>query len=288
MICLLFSILLLVCMLSACGGDNGTAEKTDLKDFPYIGTWVDEDGKVYLRVKDDGVLLSEVVLTTSKTTTIDGITSTNESKSLSTITYTWSVEKDMFLFSGVPFTPTIKDEQYCLVGKDMTYYRVGELDYDIPLDDTGAEDQASVTTKPLSIGETVTTDDYELTVNSIDFSYEVSPSDTSGVYTSYPADSGKVYIDIKANFKNLMPRDILIKELPTATVTYNDQYKYTGFAIVDRGNSFDWARNYVVATPLSTEIIHILVECPKEVATSDGSVVVSIMMGQTAYEFALK
>ena len=130
----------------------------------------------------------------------------------------------------------------------------------------------------LKDGDTITTKDYEFTLDGVEFSHEVFPSDTSGYYYSYPADSGKVYIDVKAKVKNLMERDIRIDELYTCTATYDSKYSYTGFPIVDVGSRFDWVDNYSAATPLSTADTHYLIECPEEVESSDKPLVVSISL----------
>ena len=53
-------------------------------------------------------------------------------------------------------------------------------------------------------------------------------------------------------------------------------------------NSFDWAGSYVAATPLETCKAHGIVECPAEVDTAGGSIVVSIELAGTVYEYTLR
>lgn len=149
-------------------------------------------------------------------------------------------------------------------------------------------DRVSATVEELSVGDTITTNDVEFTVNSIDFSYEVKPTDTHSVYSSYQADSGKVYIDVKANIKNLMQRDIRVEELPTVTAVYDGKYPYEGFTVVDTGNSFDWAGSYIAANPLETVTIHCIVDCPEEVSTSGKSVTLTFHIGQEVYEYTMR
>lgn len=141
---------------------------------------------------------------------------------------------------------------------------------------------------PLTIGDTICTEDYELTVTGIKMSYEVLPSQTGSVYTSYPAESGKVYIDVEATVKNTMQRDIRIEELFKASAVYDGKYPYTGFTIVDDGNRFDWVDHYVAATPLETCIAHSLIECPVEVDNSGKPVVVYIELKDSVFEYVLR
>lgn len=140
----------------------------------------------------------------------------------------------------------------------------------------------------IAIGETIYTADYEFTLTNIEMSYEVLPSNPGSVYTSYPAASGKVYIDVEADVKNTMQRDIRIEELFTASAIYDGKYPYSGFTIVDDVNRFDWVGSYVAATPLETCLAHSLIECPVEVDTSGKPVVVYLELGDTVYEYILR
>lgn len=152
--------------------------------------------------------------------------------------------------------------------------------------DTGAAEQ---NTPSISIGETISTDDYEFTLTNVELTYEVLPPNTSSVYTSYPADSGKVFVHVEAKVKNTMQRDLRIDELFGTSVLYDGKYPYEGFAIVNDGdNRFDWVGSYIAATPLETCTVHGLVECPIEVDESGNSVVVYLALGDTTYEYVLR
>jgi len=150
------------------------------------------------------------------------------------------------------------------------------------------EESTEAAALPIAIGDTISTDEYEFTLTGVALSYEVLPSDTSSAYMSYPAESGKVYVDVAANVKNIMQRDIRIEELYTASVLYDGQYPYSGFTVVDTGNNFDWVGSYVAATPLETCKTHSLVECPVEVDTSGKSILVTLQLGDEAYEYVLR
>lgn len=141
----------------------------------------------------------------------------------------------------------------------------------------------------LNIGDTVTTDDYEMTLVSVGFSYDVLPSDTSGSYWHFAADSGKVYIDVVADVKNTMKRDITLGELYYCTGIYDNDYTYTSFTAVDDGDGdFLQYNSDVAAVPLATCKVHSLIECPAEVDESGKPVTIQFTIDQEEYEYKLR
>lgn len=147
---------------------------------------------------------------------------------------------------------------------------------------------AATAAQTIALGETILGADYEFTLTNVTLSYEVLPPNTSSVYTSYPADSGKVYIDVSADLKNTMERNIRIDELFTVSACYDGKYQYPGFTVVGDDNQFIWASSYTAALPLETCQAHGLIECPVEVDTSGKSVVVTIVIDGVSYEYALR
>ncbi len=147
---------------------------------------------------------------------------------------------------------------------------------------------AATAAQTIALGETILGADYEFTLTNVTFSYEVLPPNTSSVYTSYPADSGKVYIDVSADLKNTMERNIRIDELFTVSACYDGKYQYPGFTVVGDDNQFIWASSYTAALPLETCKAHGLIECPVEVDTSGKSVVVTIEIDGAPYEYVLR
>lgn len=151
--------------------------------------------------------------------------------------------------------------------------------------ETAATETAAQT---IALGDTIIAADYEFTLTNVEFSYEVLPPNTSSVYTSYPADSGKVYVDVSADVKNTMERNIRMDELFTVSACYDGKYQYPGFTVVGDDNQFIWASSYTAALPLETCKAHGLIECPVEVDTSGKSVVVTIVIDGVSYEYALR
>ena len=158
-----------------------------------------------------------------------------------------------------------------------------------------AEPEANITeTTPqilyLGFGDTVKTNDYEFTLNKVKFSYDILPDDTSGYYHHFTPDSGNLYIDIDASVKNLMKRDIMIRELFTAEAVYGDGYTYNGsVAVVYDGSMFHYVGNYSAAAPLQTCHAHYMIQCPQEVENSLKSLYVVIHLADgNAYRYYIR
>lgn len=147
--------------------------------------------------------------------------------------------------------------------------------------------RVSSVVEKIAIGQTVETDDYRIVLKNVKLTYDILPADTSSYYNHYPAPSGKVYIDVVLELKNLMQRNINDDDMPEITAIYMDKYNYTGFIAAEDGSSFDTYGD--LATPLASIIVHGIIECPKEVDTSTDSLVIKILLsdGKT-YEFKLR
>ena len=133
----------------------------------------------------------------------------------------------------------------------------------------------------LALGDKVTTDDFEFTLNKVEFTYELLPEDTSSTYISYTPANDKVYLHIDGSFYNKAKRDYCVRDLPQPGADYDNGFAYSGFPIVDNpGNrsSFTWVSSYVACTPLETAHYHGLVECPKIVEASEAPLFVTLKM----------
>ena len=141
----------------------------------------------------------------------------------------------------------------------------------------------------LSLGDTISTEDFDFTLNNVELTYELKPQNTSSVYTSYTAPDGKVYIHVDGSFYNKSKRDYCIRDLFIPEADYDNGYTYKGFAVTDKDdNSFTWASSYVVCTPLETCHYHGLVECPKVVDGSDAPLIVTLNIGGQVYTYTIR
>lgn len=134
------------------------------------------------------------------------------------------------------------------------------------------------TTPTISIGQTVKTDEFEFTLNSVELSYNVKPDNPPSVYSYYTATSGQVYIYLNATVKNLLDYDVGCDCIYSVKANYNNGYEYTGFNIItDYDGDFSYS-NINSITPLQTMGVHCLIDCPKEVETSDNPLSLTIKM----------
>ena len=140
----------------------------------------------------------------------------------------------------------------------------------------------------ISIGDTISTDYFDFTLNKVEFSYEVKPENTSGYYRYYPANNGRVYLHIDAKFFSKAKRTMTLKELPVASANYDDGYIYDGFVIVDNDDRFFENSSSEVCVPLADCHYHCLIECPDSIETSEGSLECFIKLGDTVYRYIVR
>lgn len=128
----------------------------------------------------------------------------------------------------------------------------------------------------ISVGESIITEDVEITINKVELSYDVLPDNTSGFYTHYEADAGNVYIHLDLDVKNLGKQNLGCDDILSATADYNNGYTYSGFAAPeDSSTGFTYA-NITSIKPLETLGVHYLFKCPQEVEESTNPLFITI------------
>ena len=143
--------------------------------------------------------------------------------------------------------------------------------------------------KTIALGDVIETEDFDFTLNNVELTYELKPQNTNGVYSSYTAEDGKVYIHVDGSYYNKAKRDICIRDLFAPSADYDNGYAYTGFVVTDDGdNNFTWASSRVVCTPLETCHYHGLIECPKVIDGSDASLIVYLEIAGTTYQYTVR
>ena len=149
--------------------------------------------------------------------------------------------------------------------------------------------EAGKNAKPLSAGKTVSTENYELTLESVNITGDVIPPKPAGFYQHYQADQGKKYADICFAFKNLAASAVGADEILNGELLYCGQYKYRGMSIIEEDNrgSFGYA-NITSIDPLATEYLHYLFEIPDSAAESEGSLAATIFVNESAYAVSVR
>lgn len=139
----------------------------------------------------------------------------------------------------------------------------------------------------IAIGDTITTDYAEITINKVELTYDVLPDDTSGFYTHYEADSGNVYLHLDLDVKNLGKQNLGCDEILSATADYNGAYTYTGFAVSEDSNTGFTYANITSIKPLETLGVHFLFKCPQEVEESTNPLFITLEPASTKDSYVL-
>lgn len=154
---------------------------------------------------------------------------------------------------------------------------------------TASVEEPADSKKTIALGDVIETDDFTFTLNNVELTYEVKPQNTSSYYTSYPAESGKVYIHVDGSYYNKGKTDVHIRDLFTPTADYDNGYTYSGFVVTDEGdNRFTSFSADVVCTPLATCHYHGLIECPKVVDGAEAPLVVYFQIGADTYQYTIR
>ena len=290
----LFLVLTIVsCLiLSGCGGksnsdstkNNANEQNGETKEITYYEEFIKlPDLKNVSKFKSDS---SSKILTGSNEGTVTKSYIINDGDNSKKIVEDYLKFIESYGFSN---EQTIEKNVYSIIYDDFIVSKISYEDNKIELVIIPKKNQLSSKIVELKPNETISTEDYEFTLSKIEFSYDVKPSDTSGVYMSYQAESGKVYINAVVKIKNLMQRDIRIDELYSISAVYSDKYNYEGFVVVDDGNDFDWVSSYSAATPLETVTTHGIIDCPNELSSSANPLYVDFVLANgVTYRYTIR
>ncbi len=145
------------------------------------------------------------------------------------------------------------------------------------------------TTPVIAVGELISTDKCEFSVDYVNITSDVLPPSPGSWYSHYEADSGKVYVDFCVAYKNLDSRDIEADETVSGNLIYADKYEYTGFSMVEKDSRSDFTYSNITSiAPLTTEYVHYLFEVPEEVADSGSGIVLKMTIGDKDYKVVVR
>ena len=158
----------------------------------------------------------------------------------------------------------------------------------VPSDSRGTVDRQSNDVQIVNAGDKITTDSMEINVNSVELTYDVLPDNTSGFYTHYEADAGKVYIAVDASVTNNAKQNLGCDQIGKIVANYSNGYTYHGFIVVkDSTTGFTYA-NITNIDPLETKEIKWLVECPEEVETSSDPLFLELTINGGKYKIVIR
>ena len=157
-----------------------------------------------------------------------------------------------------------------------------------PSDNTGTVNQQENKIQSVNSGDKIITDSMEIKINSVELTYDVLPDDTSGFYTHYAADAGKVYIAVDASVTNKAKRNLDCDEIGKIVADYNNGYTYRGFVVVKDSNTGFTYANITSIDPLETKGIKWLIECPEEVEISSNPLFLEFTIDGGKYKLVIR
>jgi hypothetical protein len=151
-----------------------------------------------------------------------------------------------------------------------------------------AKEVAKEEVKTVSIGETISTESAEILLNNVELTYDVLPDQTDGFYTHYPAESGKVYINVDVDVKNIQKQNLECDNIMKVKANYNGGYEYNAQPIVEDSTTGFTYSNITSITPLETKGMRYLIDCPQEVEESQNSLVLTFELNGEKYSYTIK
>ena len=104
------------------------------------------------------------------------------------------------------------------------------------------------------LNEKISTETFNIQVNSFEFTMELLPSDTRYFYTPLVPKDDEVLFFAKASIFNKAQDNLSIEDMfKKITLVYDNKYNYNGAAVVDDGTMFD---EYGSILPLSEKTVY--------------------------------
>lgn len=183
-----------------------------------------------------------------------------------------------------------------LIKEALTYYADDEellalLDtYEELLSAQIAEKEAAeIAAASLYTGKVLNTNHAEVTVKNIDIVDHIYPEKRSGYYLYYSvSETDTTWFHIELKVKNTSSGVLnLYSMIENPTITYDGMYDYSTYAVYySKGSNIDRMYSWYTETidPLETCTVHVVVECPIDVKTSDKSLTGSIKIDGTSQD----
>lgn len=146
-----------------------------------------------------------------------------------------------------------------------------------------------ITTKQMNIDETITTQDWEITLKGTEFSQDVTPPAPAMFYSHYQVkDTTNTYLVVKLDMKNISALSLTADDNISLKAIYNGKYEYKGFStLLSQDNSnFDYT-NITSIAPLTNRTLYYLVEMPKNITEDDNEIEIQLTAYQTKYTYKI-
>lgn len=137
--------------------------------------------------------------------------------------------------------------------------------------------------KTFEKGSELESDNLDVKIKYIKFTEDILPDNTKDFYTHYPADKGKVFLEIDTDVKNNNKQKILVEKIGRINVDYNNGYKYDGWLIPeDSQTGFSYASIESI-DPLEKLGVRWVVNLPEEVEKSNKPLKITLTIGDEQY-----
>lgn len=139
----------------------------------------------------------------------------------------------------------------------------------------------------LKIGDTISDDTIELTVENVYFADSLYPPKAGGYYHYFEADSGKVYLIVKVTATNRKGNDMKYDSIAGVSCIYQEKYNYSSFCVLEEDGGEDlnsYPGQYSIA-PLDQGTCYYLMEVPEVV--QEGPVTITIYAAGQYYNLAV-
>ena len=162
------------------------------------------------------------------------------------------------------------------------------------IDDNKEENKSSNNPVEVNLGQNIEfSDNYIISFISSNFSQKIVPTNPDSFYTYYEVQDKSIntYFMLKTTIKNLGGETLSGEKLPSATLIYDNKYKYNLSLITETDDSsdlegYDW---YMDIDPLKTKKIWYYVEIPIEIENSnEKSLVVEYQFNNKIYDIIIR
>lgn len=144
----------------------------------------------------------------------------------------------------------------------------------------------------VKMGQKITIEDYlQYTFVKSKFSKKIEPSKPDSYYSYYEAKgAGNILLLVQTDIKNLTSTEFNGKNIPKATIIYDNKYEYSCNIIVEEDDGsnlegYDW---YMNIQPLKSKKFYYYVEIPKEFEKDEKSLALRITLQDYSYELKIK
>ena len=149
------------------------------------------------------------------------------------------------------------------------------------------ESEEKTAKKPINVGDTISNDNWEITLQRVELTEEALPNDTSSYYWSYEAADGTVLLDLVYDVKVVASKAKTLNDVfGGARVTYAGKYEYEGIDVYydDEGGHLRNAAR-VAFDPLQTWQIHYMVYgIPEEAASNEETISALLLIDDQLWE----